>query len=110
MGRTCVVSACKSDTRKNQPGIKFFSFPKPWIDPERTKKWLNIIGRMDLSPEKVTRNMYICNRHFPRGLKCYDWKKNSDLQPSPNLLVMGDVFDCNTEKDQDDSMDEEQGK
>ena len=40
---------CNSDSRysdrEHMQGVKFFPFPKPWIDVESCRKWLRACGR-----------------------------------------------------------------
>lgn len=77
----CVWGTCKSDSRKNEPGVTFIPFPKPWIDKKRAKRWSFLCGRgKDFTVGHITNNTYICSRHFGTD-QVLSLRENLTLEP-----------------------------
>ena len=76
----CVYSTCRSDSRKDKT-IIFAKFVSPFDDLERAKKWVKLVGREDFGHGKITRNIFICDRHFPKSTLDYDYQTNPSLEP-----------------------------
>ena len=81
MTKCCIVRRCKNNDKKN-PDKKFLPFVKPTTDPERCKRWLELV-RKDISVEKIEKHTYICDDHFSPDEKILDWKSNPSLEPIP---------------------------
>ena len=82
MVKSCVYASCKKNT-KNSPGLNFIPFVKPSVFPERAQKWLEIVGRTDLSLKDIKNTTYICQKHFLPDLYDYNWYRNHLLEPLP---------------------------
>ena len=68
MVKHCCWGLCKSDSRYPKPGITFVPFPKPNTFPEKARKWVHLCGRgQDFTVDRITKDTYICNLHFPEG-------------------------------------------
>ena len=78
--KSCVYSSCRSDSRKEK-SIIFAKFVSPFDDLERAKKWAELVGRKDFGVGKITRNVFICERHFPRSTIDFDYQTNPALEP-----------------------------
>ena len=83
---TCAWGLCNSDSRyglkskKPRPdmeGVKFFPFPKPKTQMDRCKAWIKACGRKGFVPASITRNTYVCSKHFHDG-------KPTPAFPDPN--------------------------
>ena len=48
-------------------GVEFLRFPKPWVDLEKCKRWVNACKRSGFSTDNVKKDTYICNKHFIGG-------------------------------------------
>ena len=84
MPKHCVFSDCKSDSRFH-PWLKFAAFVKPTKPEniERAKRWIHLLEREDFCIEKINKDTYICEKHFPEEKKNLDWKTNPNLTPFP---------------------------
>ena len=68
----CVAIDCKSDSRLNQPGVRFFQLPK---GPQILKKWLQLLRRdgleerlkKDAKRNVDLRHLVVCSKHFVDG-------------------------------------------
>ena len=78
--KSCVFSSCRSSSKKDN-SIVFAKFVSPFCDPERAKKWVKLVGRSDFTTGKITRNIFVCERHFPRSTLDYDYQTNPALEP-----------------------------
>ena len=87
--KSCVYSSCRSDSRKDK-SILFAKFVSPFDDLERAKKWVGLVGRKDFHHGKITRNIFICQRHFPKSTLDYDYQSNPALEP----FKEGTPLDC----------------
>ena len=64
----CVWGTCKTDSRRPETGVSFIPFPKPWINLKTAKRWSFLCGRgKDFTVKHITRNTYICSKHFERN-------------------------------------------
>jgi THAP domain len=48
-------------------GVYFISFAKVKGEPERLQKWVNACGRQAFTVHRVTKDTYICSKHFVGG-------------------------------------------
>ena len=48
-------------------GVTFVKFPSKHNDVATCRKWVKACGRMNFAVEKVTRDTYICTKHFHGG-------------------------------------------
>ena len=48
-------------------GVSFFPFPKPKSKFERCKAWIKACGRKFFFITDITRNTYVCSKHFHNG-------------------------------------------
>lgn len=48
-------------------GVDFVKFPSKHTDVDRCKKWVKACGRANFTLDKVTRDTYICTKHFYSG-------------------------------------------
>jgi hypothetical protein len=76
----CCYADCKSDTRRH-PDVKFVPFVKPSTDLNRAKHWAHLCGREKFGVKNITRNTYICEKHFNHS-EVFD-TKNPNLVPYP---------------------------
>ena len=66
--KRCSWGCCNSDSRysdrDHMQGVKFFPFPKPWIDAESCRKWLRACGRPyeQLNEKKIAGHHYVCSK------------------------------------------------
>ncbi len=79
MVKVCFYKDCRSSSRNSD--IQFIPFVKPWKDYDRTRKWIQLCGRV-LPVEKVTRFIWICIKHFPHDADL-NWESNVELTPFP---------------------------
>lgn len=67
----CAWGDCRSDNRysfkENMQGVDFVKFPSKHTDVDRCKKWVKACGRANFTLDKVTRDTYICTKHFYSG-------------------------------------------
>ena len=47
--------------------VFFITFPKPKRKLEKCRRWVRACGRKDFDISTVTKNTYICSRHFVGG-------------------------------------------
>ena len=80
MPTVCFFKNCKSHSDKH-PDKVFVPFVKPHTDIKRCKRWIQLSGRL-VEVDKISRNTYLCNDHFPIN-EVLDWKKNAKLDPIP---------------------------
>ena len=47
-------------------GVTFHTFPKPWIETQTLacRTWIKHCGRADLTSDLITKNTYVCSKHF----------------------------------------------
>ena len=60
----CCHGNCNSDSRKN-PELRWATFPKVSVDPDRAKRWAELMCRKDFAVKNITSNVYVCELHFP---------------------------------------------
>ena len=69
----CAWGLCNSDSRYNEKSknpkpsmvdVSFISFPKPKTNLKRCKAWIKACGRKIFKIDKITRNTYVCLKHF----------------------------------------------
>ena len=69
----CCYGDCKSDSRtlESNSNIYFIGFgngfPKPKVDLEKCKRWVQNCGRKYFTIDNVTKDTYICSLHFVGG-------------------------------------------
>lgn len=67
----CAWGDCRNDNRysfkENMQGVDFVKFPSKHTDVDRCKKWVKACGRANFTLDKVTRDTYICTKHFYSG-------------------------------------------
>lgn len=75
----CSFKSCKSDSRisKNKK-LRFYPFPKMKSNPIKCVRWIELCGSEKLNPNNITRNTYLCNKHFSE-------KFTKDSEPRPFL-------------------------
>ena len=81
MPTKCFFKNCKSISTKHTDKV-FVPFVKPKSDIKRCIRWLQLSGRIPFSIDRISRNTYLCNDHFPPD-EVLDWKKNAKLDPIP---------------------------
>ena len=81
MPTKCFFKNCKSISDKHKDKV-FVPFVKPKTDLKRCVRWLQLSGRIPYSIDRISRNTYLCNDHFPPN-EVLDWKKNAKLDPIP---------------------------
>ena len=71
-------------------GVKFFPFPKPKSKLERCKAWIKACGRKNFTINNVTRNTYVCSKHFHNGQPsdCYPDPFSADLSEKLQVQLM----------------------
>ena len=82
MPTKCFFKNCKSISDKNNKDKVFVPFVKPKTDLKRCVRWLQLSGRIPYSIDRISRNTYLCNDHFPPD-EILDWRKNAKLDPIP---------------------------
>jgi len=87
----CMFAGCRSDSRKNDPDIKFVHFPMPTRDRKRARDWLHLSRRNVKNGERrkgafelkdISHHTFVCSRHFPPHVEL-DTRKNKELRPYP---------------------------
>ena len=81
MGKNCCFGGCKSDSRKEEPGVTFQAFPNPARFPTAAKRWASLCEREGFTVDKVTRHTYICSKHFEGTM---DFRRNPWISPLPS--------------------------
>ena len=81
MPTKCFFKNCKSISTKHTDKV-FVPFVKPKSDIKRCIRWLQLSGRIPFSIDRISRNTYLCNDHFPPD-EVLDWRKNAKLDPIP---------------------------
>ena len=76
----CCYGLCKSDSRKPEANVIFIPFPKPKNHLLIAKRWVHLCARDNLTIKNITRNTYICSKHFPEG-EVLNIRKNPTLEP-----------------------------
>ena len=84
-GKTCFFKNCKKNTVRDRDRY-FVPFVKPHINLQRCKEWIQLCGRPNYSPKKITKNSYICDEHFNLN-EALDWKINPNLKPIPTYRL-----------------------
>ena len=96
MPTVCFFKNCKSHSDKH-PDKVFVPFVKPVTDIKRCKRWIQLSGRL-VDVDKISRNTYLCNDHFPPD-EVLDWRKNAKLDPIPlhrlKKVATAEVFRAN---------------
>ena len=82
MPKSCIFEDCHSNSRLH-PNIEFAAFVKPSQDSKRAKAWVKRVARLDFEVETITKNTYVCSKHFPPGSDLQYWT-NPDLIPYQN--------------------------
>ncbi|XP_036445991.1 uncharacterized protein LOC118821470 isoform X2 [Colossoma macropomum] len=71
MVKRCCWGTCDSTTRypERLDGVFFVPFPKPPKNVEKCKLWIKLCGRPHslLNISNITRDTYICSKHFVDG-------------------------------------------
>ena len=79
----CCYGDCKSDSRTLEKNSEIFfigfgnGFPKPNIEAEKCKQWVQNCGRKYFTIDNVKMDTYICSLHFVGG------KGPTDEHPDP---------------------------
>ena len=60
--------------------MTFMPFPKPNKYPHIAKRWVHLCARSNFTIKNITRNTYICSKHFPDG-SVLNVKANPTLEP-----------------------------
>lgn len=81
VNKYCSYALCKSDSRRH-PDIKFVAFVKPKSDLKRAKRWIHLCGREHFDVAMITRNTYLCDKHFRPG-EILNTCENLLLEPFP---------------------------
>ena len=69
----CCYGDCKSDSRTLESNCNIYfigfgnGFPKPKVDLEKCKRWVQNCGRKYFTIDNVTKDTYICSLHFVGG-------------------------------------------
>lgn len=67
-GKHCCYGTCNSDSRyadrPHMNGVFFIPFPKPKTNLEKCKIWIKNCGRKDFGIDRISRNTYVCSKHF----------------------------------------------
>ena len=97
MPTKCFFKNCKSISGKHTDKV-FVPFVKPKTDIKRCVRWLQLSGRTSYPIDRISRNTYLCNDHFPPD-EILDWKKNAKLDPIPlhrlKKVATAEVFRAN---------------
>ena len=97
MPTVCFFKNCKSISVKHKDKV-FVPFVKPKTDIKRCKRWIQLSGRTPYPVDRISRNTYLCNDHFPLN-ENLDWKKNAKLDPIPlhrlKKVATAEVFRVN---------------
>ena len=97
MPTKCFFKNCKSLSDKHTDKV-FVPFVKPKTDIKRCVRWLQLSGRTSYPIDRISRNTYLCNDHFPPD-EILDWKKNAKLDPIPlhrlKKVATAEVFRAN---------------
>ncbi|XP_076349849.1 uncharacterized protein LOC143246664 [Tachypleus tridentatus] len=71
VNKHCCWGSCRSDSRysgkESMRGVVFIPFPKPRRSREKCERWVRACLRKDFSIQNVTKNTYICSKHFVDG-------------------------------------------
>ena len=98
MPTKCFFKNCKSISDKNNKDKVFVPFVKPKTDIKRCVRWLQLSGRTSYPIDRISRNTYLCNDHFPPD-EVLDWRKNANLDPIPlhrlKKVATAEVFRAN---------------
>ncbi|KAK3085080.1 hypothetical protein FSP39_003199 [Pinctada imbricata] len=94
MVKHCCWGTCRSDSRyadrEYMSGTTWIPFPKPFSQPDKCRRWVDLCGRKGFSVAKVNKGTYICSKHFIEG------KPTSD-HPDP-LPAVGTSYDIQRAK------------
>ncbi|KAH9518948.1 hypothetical protein Btru_008768 [Bulinus truncatus] len=67
----CCYGTCNSDSRydyrPHMKGVKWYPFPKPKRQLQKCARWVSLCRREGFTIESVTKDTYICSKHFPSG-------------------------------------------
>ena len=67
----CCHDTCQSDSRCSEreymKGVTFIRFPNPWRDQDKCKRWVHACRRQGFTEKNVTKDTYICSKHFVGG-------------------------------------------
>ncbi len=72
MVKHCCHGFCSSDSRnvdrrEDMQGVFFIRFPKPKVDIDKSARWILACGREDVTFDRLTKDAYICSKHFVGG-------------------------------------------
>ncbi|CAL8274657.1 unnamed protein product [Merluccius merluccius] len=72
MPKHCAYGLCNTDSRYPKTlegGVEFLLFPKPKTNLDKCREWIKQCGRphSQLNVSKITKNTYICSKHFVNG-------------------------------------------
>ena len=104
MPKNCVFEDCHSNS-KLHPDIEFAAFVKPSQDLNRAQAWVKRVARLDFEIETITKNSYICSKHFPPGSDLQYWK-NPDLIPYQNGQALTQFLRSERRKNREESNEE----
>jgi hypothetical protein len=76
----CCWGTCVSDSRYREEGVTFIPFPKPKSFPKQAKKWIVLCGRKNFKVRNITKNTYICSKHFKKD-DLINLRANPTLEP-----------------------------
>lgn len=83
MGRSCSVGECKSGYGSKAYAGHIYGFPP---DEEEKREWLSTLPNF-IDPNDVTKNMGVCDKHWPPGIPMK--KRNKWMVPA----VPPSIFD-----------------
>ena len=75
----CTYHQCQNNS-SNSPTLNFHPFVKPNKNQSRAQHWIELVGRTDLSLDKIKPTTFICEKHFPTDMDDYNWHSNHDIQ------------------------------
>ena len=78
----CASGLCKSSSYKF-PNLRFATFPKVSVNPQRAQQWVVLMKRMNFTVANITKNSFVCELHFDENVDL-NYKTNKDLTPYPN--------------------------
>ena len=94
VNKYCCYGDCKSDSRKAREkfmlGVKWVLFPQRKTQLEKCKRWVRACSRQNWDEMDVTRNTYICSKHFVGG----DGPTQKNPDPIPAYYSSNKVSDC----------------
>ena len=105
MPKCCVFEDCDSNSERH-PNVEFAPFVKPSQDLPRAQLWVKRVARLDFETETISKNTYVCQRHFPPGSQLQYWN-NKELTPFPKGQALTHYLRYERRESRDDSREEE---